>query len=127
MRPICFFTCIIIFCSCIFTQTKPPEAITVQTPTSVTTTIAPSDSTYLKIKFEKDSSYNVSVMMGKSVTAKNIGLLDDYLTANNALIDIEKVMVYTPADKFNTKLMKLIPVLQKHNIQRFKIITDEPR
>jgi hypothetical protein len=98
----------------------------VQTPTSVTTTIDPADSSYLKIKFEKDSGYNASVM-GKLVTAKNISVLDEYLTANNALIDIEKVMVYTPADKNNTKLMKLIPVLQKHNIQRFKIIMDEPK
>ena len=123
MRIICCFACALIFSACIFTQTKPPEAITVQAPVSVATTIDPRDSTFLQLKQVQDSSYNISVM-GRSLNATSFAMLDEFITANKASIDTEKVLVYHALNSNDTTMIKIADIFRKHHILRFRIMTN---
>jgi hypothetical protein len=122
MKTLCYVAYLIIFGSCIFTQTKPPEAITVQTPTSAITTTTP-DSSFLQIKQVKDSSYNIS-LLGKSFTANSPALLDEFISTNKDKIDIEKILVYQTLNTNDSTMIKLADIFRKHDILRFRIISN---
>jgi len=103
------------------TRQKPPEAIVIQAPVSVTTKIEENDSSNLVITVE-NKSYKVT-LRNRSFATDKLDALKNFLEENKTLVDKEKVMVFKKNDNNNMD-SNFINVLLKMNITRFKMVTN---
>ncbi len=137
-----FFTaiCVIIFLpGCTLFQSK-PEPVTVVAPTSVSTTIAPADSSYLVItlgfsldtteiprksdnaeRVDNGNDYSIA-LQGKSLSHINLDQVDSFLKQHKQSIDTNKVFV---RNRTATAVIfeRLTAVLKKAGIVKFRIVS----
>ena len=101
---------------------KPPEPITIQTPTITTSEATPIDSTYLSITI-LENGYEVR-LANKKTFLKTAKELDDFIKNNQTVIDSDKILIIsngnTPSEKFET-----IPaVFKKYGYFKFKLVNN---
>jgi len=135
MKLLYYFLCVIIFSGCMLWEQTKPEPVVIQAPTTVSTTIAPADSSYLSITIDVSSDtsdthaiidngndYAIS-LRGKSLTDANINSVDSFLMQHKAYINADKVIVSNKPGTPYSPFKKLNDVLKKFGILKFKLIS----
>ena len=124
MRKIFYSVClVIIFSGCfdLATRQKPPEAIVVQAPETISTKVDLDDSTCLIITLEK-KNYAVT-LRNKSFATGKLDSLKNFLVENKESIDKEKVMVINKSNASNGIDTSFIHMLLKLEFSKFKLVT----
>src|SRR5882762_4393718 len=108
-------------CFDLATRQKPPEAITVQTPVTVTTKVDMDDSTCLIITLEK-KKYAVT-LRNRSFATEQLDSLKNFLVENKEFINKEKVMIINERDTSDVIDTSFIHMLRKLEFSKFKLVS----
>lgn len=120
MRQILFILLLITLASCNIGVQSKAEPVIIETPPSKPTNFETNDSSFLKIKIQKES-YQISFLNG-NLSVNTIEGLDSFLRKNNHLINKENVLV--TGEFTNTeKDKKFVDLLSKFGVSKFRVNT----
>ena len=114
---ICF---VFFFYSADAQTTKSPEPVKVTGFGLVMHKVAPSDSTYLRIKFD-NKGYKIS-LLNDSLYTTDLKYIDDYISANKKKIDKDKILVTGNSDVPYARFKELQAILSKHEFYKYSLV-----
>lgn len=97
----------------------PPEPGSIQTPTSVASTLDENDSTYFSITI-LDKGIDVK-LFGQETKLKTTNDLDTFVTAHKQ--DIKKIIIITKREIPDNKFKPVLEILKKHEFYKFNLVT----
>jgi biopolymer transport protein ExbD len=121
MRYLLLILYIFIFVSCNFSTDIPPAEIVVEAPKSVASKFEPTDSTYLKVKMQKEG-YFIS-LLNDSLKTKNIADIDSFMTKHDKGIDKNKILFISEISTKSNRFTEVKNIFKKNEIYKFQIVT----
>lgn len=120
MRQIQFILLLITLVSCNIGVQSKAKPVIIETPVTKPTNFETNDSSFLKIKIQKQD-YQIS-FLNENLSINYIDGIDSFLRKNNQSINKEKVVV--TGEFTNTeKGKKLVHLLSKYGISKFRVNT----
>lgn len=99
---------------------KPPEPVTIQTP-SVTTRTAPENDSSLFTIMVLDDGFLLT-LLDKERTVKSSEEVDGFIIANKSFIDGNKIRIVSNADVPYRKVKPILDVFGKHGYHKYKLV-----
>jgi hypothetical protein len=90
-------------------------------PTLISTKAKPIDSTYLKIEIQK-ISYKIS-LLNDSLSTTDAKKIDEFISGNKSKINDDKIILIGSQNASFKKVDKILNVLKKNEIFRYKLLT----
>ena len=94
---------------------EPAKPVTVEVPDSDINTVDKNDSTYLRIGVI-EQGYELSIL-DKHLKTDNTDSVDQFITDNSRSLNKQKIILQGVD---TSKFAKLLPILRKHNIFKFR-------